>query len=105
MDAFDADTNLISFLGSTLGLKTSLGQDNDIQERPNICNENRIVNIATLYLAQTLGLSTQTLVESYTFVVSAAQIFPMPKKGGPKATYIQKMSQLFQTLSRHSGQF
>ena len=33
MDAFDADTDLTSFLESTLGLKTSLGQDNDIQER------------------------------------------------------------------------
>ena len=88
MDSFDADTNLITFLGSTLGLKTSLGQDNDIQERPNICNQNRVVNIATLYLAQSLGLSTLTLVETYTYVTSATHVFPMPKKGGPKNTYI-----------------
>ena len=29
-------------------LQTSAGQDNDTQQRPNICNEDRIVNIATV---------------------------------------------------------
>ena len=100
MDVFDADTNLINFLGSTLGLKTSLGQDNDNQGRPNICNENRVVNIATLYLAHSLGLLTQTLIESYTFVVFATQIFPMPKKGGPKATYIPENVPAFPSLEQ-----
>ena len=88
MDGFDADTNMNSFLESTLGLKTSLGQDNDIQGRPNICNANRVVNIATLYLAQSLGLSTQTLIETYTYITSATHVFPLAEKGGPTATYI-----------------
>ena len=49
LDGFNADAALESFLtGSTLGLQTSAGQDNDTQQRPNICNEDRIVNIATV---------------------------------------------------------
>ena len=49
LDGFNADAALESFLtSSTLGLQTSAGQDNDTQQRPNICNEDRIVNIATV---------------------------------------------------------
>ena len=98
-DSLDADTDLSSFMESTLGLKTSLGQDDDIQERPNICNENRVVNIATLYLAQVLGLGIQTLVD-YTFVVSASHVFPMPEKGGPRATYIPENEPAFPDLEQ-----
>lgn len=41
-DEFIADSDLNTFLSeSTLGLKTSAGQDNDTQLRVNICNEVR----------------------------------------------------------------
>ena len=41
-DEFIADSDLNAFLSeSTLGLKTSAGQDNDTQLRVNICNEVR----------------------------------------------------------------
>ena len=41
-DEFIADSDLNTFISeSTLGLKTSAGQDNDTQLRVNICNEVR----------------------------------------------------------------
>ena len=61
---------------SILSLKTMLGQENDTQARPNICNADRVVNIATVYLAQALGVSLSTIIESYTFVATASHVFP-----------------------------
>ena len=59
-DAFAADSFLEGYLkDSILSLKSMLGQENDTQARPNICNPDRVVNIATLYLAQVLGVSVR----------------------------------------------
>ena len=81
-DAFAADTDLEGYLkDSILSLKTSLGQDNDTQARPNICNEARVINIATIYLGQALGVSLSTIIESYTYVSSAAHVFPNSSRG------------------------
>ena len=53
-----------------------LGQENDTLARPNICNADRVVNIATLYLAQVLGISLTTIIEDYTYVATATHVFP-----------------------------
>ena len=53
-----------------------LGQENDTLARPNICNADRVVNIATLYLAQVLGISLTTIIEDYTYVAAAIHVFP-----------------------------
>ena len=76
-DAFAADSFLEGYLkDSILSLKSMLGQENDTQARPNICNADRVVNIATLYLAQVLGVSLTDIIEDYTYVATATHVFP-----------------------------
>ena len=58
-DNFQSDTSLVEFLSSSkLSLwKKMAGQNNDTRQRNNICNADRKVDIATLYLARALGLT------------------------------------------------
>ena len=75
--SFRDDSALMNFLEvSTLGLKTSLGQDDDTQQRPNVCNPDRVVNIATLYLAKLLGLSLEPIITTFTYVTTKTYVFP-----------------------------
>ena len=58
----------MSFLKtSTLSLKTNEGQMNDSLQRNNICNPDRIIDIVTLYLAKSLGLSTADMKDNFVF--------------------------------------
>ena len=56
-DNFQNDATLVGFLTtSKVGLwKKLAGQINDTRQRNNICNSDRKVDIATLYLARALG--------------------------------------------------
>ena len=75
--SFEDDTSLTEFLEvSTVSFKTSLGQDNDTQLRPNVCNPSRVVNIATLYLAKLLGVNLDTIITTFTYVHNKVYVFP-----------------------------
>ena len=52
---------------STLSLWTNDGQMNDTQQRANICNPDRIIDIVTLYLAKALGLDTANIKDNFVF--------------------------------------
>ena len=51
---FSAEPLLSEFLTSRLDLLTTLARDNDTEQRPNLCNPSRVVNLATLYLSVSL---------------------------------------------------
>ena len=84
--AFQDDSSLNDFLKiNTAGLKTSLGQDNDTI--PNICNSNRVVNIATLYLAKLFDVSLDTIINTFTYVTSKTYVFPNSTANNVKDIY------------------
>ena len=92
-DAFQSDTNLMAFLKtSSLSLPTTEGQDNDTQQRGNICNPNRIVDIVTLYLAKALGLSTANIINNFVYDLNETTrdyTFPLNNTHGPNQLYAQ----------------
>ena len=82
--AFQSDSNLMSFLKtSTLSLATTEGQDDDTQQRSNICNPDRTVDIVTLYLAKALGLSTANIINNFVYDVNQTYVFPLNNTHGP----------------------
>ena len=88
--AFQSDSNLMSFLKtSTLSLATTEGQDNDTQQRSNICNPDRTVDIVTLYLAKALGLSTANIINNFVYDVNQTYVFPLNNTHGPSQLYTQ----------------
>ena len=83
-DGFEADSALMSFLKtSTLSLLTTDGQMNDTQQRSNICNPERIIDIVTLYLAKALGLNTADLKDNFVFEKTKTYEFPDSLDTGP----------------------
>ena len=75
---FDADSALVNWLtDSTLGLwKKVAGQSNDTLQRKNICNPDRKADIATLYLARSLGLSVENIISTFVFDETKTYVFP-----------------------------
>ena len=85
---FQADTDLMDFLtSSTLSLSTTEGQDDDSQQRNNICNSARTVDIVTLYMAKALGLSTANIINNFVYDVNETYVFPMNNSNGPSQIY------------------
>ena len=79
-DLFTADLELKSFLtNDTRSLWTTSGQDADMQQRNNLCNPDRTINIITLYLASLLGLSVANIMD--TFVYNPAMNYTFPSFG------------------------
>ena len=79
--AFQADSGLMSFLTSSLGLMTDEGQQEDGQARKNLCNPDRLVDIVTLYLAQALGLDTADMKTNFVFEKTKTYIYPNSTSG------------------------
>ena len=89
-DTFQSDSNLMSFLTtSSLSLSTTEGQENDTQQRNNLCNPDRTVDIVTLYLAKALGLSTANIINNFVYDVNETYVFPMNNTHGPGQLYTQ----------------
>ena len=89
-DAFQSDSNLMSFLKtSTVSLPTTEGQDNDTQQRSNICNSDRTVDIVTLYLAKALGLSTADIINNFVYDMNQTYTFPLNNTHGPSQLHTQ----------------
>ena len=58
-----------SFLTDKTGLWTTTGRYTSNFYK-NICNENRVINIATLYLAKFFGLSVSSVINDFTYDAS-----------------------------------
>ena len=88
-DAFQSDTALMNFLtASTLSLwKKVAGQANDTLLRKNLCNSQRKIDIATLYLAKSLGLSVSNIVANFVYDEGATYTFPNHSTNGPDVIY------------------
>ena len=82
---FDSDPALKFFLSSTRELKNSKSADTGAVS--NVCNPQRSVNVATVYLAKALGLDVGSLVDSYTYNWAASRSFPMNPTEGPSETF------------------
>ena len=84
-DSFEADGDLVNFLTeSTLGLWTKVGgQNNDTDQRKNVCNPDRKIDLTTLYLARALGLSVSNIITNSIFDETAVYIFPNSSTNGP----------------------
>ena len=62
---------------STLSMwKKVGGQNNDTDQRKNICNPNRQIDITTVYLARALGLTVSNIVASFIFDERKDYVFP-----------------------------
>ena len=96
---FQDDSTLENFLKiNTAGLKTSSGQDNDTI--PNICNSNRVVNIATLYLGKLFEVSLDAIINTFTYVTSKAYVFPNSTVNNVKNIYPPNNLPLFPNLEQ-----
>ena len=80
---------------------SSLGQNNDTKHRPNICNPDRALNIATMYLAKLLSVDLNN-IKSFIFEFNTEYEFP---NGSNFATYppdslteFPNLEQLFWTI-------
>ena len=82
---FESDSALKTFLSSTLELKNSKSTDNGSVS--NVCNSQRSINVATVYMAKALGLDVRSLVEGYTYNWAASHSFPMNAAAGPSTTF------------------
>ena len=111
---FQSDSSLMSFLTtSTLSLPTTEGQDNDTHQRNNICNPDRTVDIATLYLAKALGLSTANIINNFVYDVNQTYVFPLNNTHGPSSldlhtqiytfieSYFPNLKQTYWTILSH----
>ena len=112
--AFQSASNLMSFLTtSTLSLPTTEGQDNDTQQRSNICNPVRTVDIVTLYLAKALSLNTANIINNFVFDVNQTYVFPLNNTHGPPSldlhtqiytfieSYFPNLKQAYWTILSH----
>ena len=99
---FQSDTNLMNFLSvSTVGLwKKFNGQDNDTQQRPNLCNPERHVDITTLYLARALDLSVSNIITNFVFDEVKTYDFPNHTTDGPYDIYPPVNLTAFQNLEQ-----
>ena len=82
---FESDSALKAFLSSTQELQNSKSADAGAVS--NVCNPQRSVNVATVYLAKALGLDVGSLVGSYTYNWAASHSFPMNATVGPSKTF------------------
>ena len=82
---FESDSALKAFLSSTQELQNSKSADAGAVS--NVCNPQRSVNVATVYLAKALGLDVGSLVGSYTYNWAASHSFPMNATAGPIETF------------------
>ena len=82
---FDTDSALKAFLSSTQELKNSKSADSGAVS--NVCNPQRSVNVATVYLAKALGLNVASLVDGYTYNWAVVHSFPMNSTAGPSETF------------------
>ena len=82
---FENDVALKTFITSTKELKNS--KSTDIGAIDNVCNPERTVNVATVYLAKALGLDVRSLVEDYTYNWATSHSFPMNSTHGPSQTF------------------
>ena len=81
----ESDVALKTFMTSTRELKNS--KSTDIGAIGNVCNPERTVNVATVYLAKALGLDVRSLVEDYTYNWATSHSFPMNSTHGPSQTF------------------
>ena len=79
--AFQGDSGLNSFLSSNLSLWTNEGQLEDSQGRRNLCNPDRLVDLATLYLAQALGLDTADIKANFVYEKTKTYVYPNSSSG------------------------
>ena len=88
-DNFEADTDLVNFLTvSTVSLwKKVGGQNNDTEQRKNICNPDRVIDLATLYLARALGLSVSNIITNFIFDETAVYMFPNHSTKAPNQIF------------------
>ena len=82
---FESDAALKAFLSSTRELKNS--KSAEVGGVSNVCNPERSVNVATVYLAKALGLNVGSLVDSYTYDWAVSHSFPMNGTAGPSETF------------------
>ena len=82
---FESEAALKAFLSSTRELKNSKSAEVGVVS--NVCNPQRSVNVATVYLAKALGLNVGILVDSYTYDWAASHSFPMNGTSGPSETF------------------
>ena len=75
---FSEEPLLSEFLTSRLDLLTTLARDNDTQQRPNLCNPSRVVNLATLYLSSALELPLSSWVPSWHYDARESYVYPGP---------------------------
>ena len=80
--AFAGDSGLTSFLtASSLSLWTTEGRANDSQQRVNLCNPDRTIDVVTLYLATALGLDTSDLMTNFVYEKTRTYVYPNSSSG------------------------
>ena len=80
-DLLTDDTDLNNFLtDNKTGLWTTAGQDTNAVLK-NICNLDRVVNIATLYLAKFLGISISKIMDDFTYDPNQNYVYPNSSNG------------------------
>ena len=84
---FDQEPELLEFFSSSLELLTTLARDNDTEQRPNLCNPRRVVNLATLYLSVSLGLDLSTWISSFYYDPSRSYVFSNSTQAGPSLIF------------------
>ena len=84
---FSAEPLLAEFLTSRLDLLTTRARDNDTQQRANLCNPGRVVNLATLYLSVSLELPLSSWVPSWHYDPSQSYLFPGHPQTGPGSIF------------------
>ena len=96
MKGLDAASALNKFLtNSTSELPNMSSMDEG--EEVNICNPDRTVNIATLYLAHHLGLSVSGIIQDYAWDASLTHVFP---NSTPMEVYIPESLEAFPNLEQ-----
>ena len=75
------DEELNNFLiNNKTSLWTTLGQETNLLWK-NICNVERVVDIATLYLAKFLGLSVSTIIDDFAYDPNKNYVYPNSSVG------------------------
>ena len=87
LTTFDGEPLLLEYFSSTIDLLTTTYRDNDTDQRPNLCNPKRVVNLATLYLSSSLGLELSSWVSTFYYDPSKPYVFPNTGQTGPSTTY------------------
>ena len=84
---FSGEPLLLEFLTSRLDLLTTQARDNDTDQRPNLCNPRRVVNLATLYLSSALELQLSSWVPTWHYDASQSYVYPGDSETGPSTIY------------------